>query len=125
MLHEIKSVKQERGPGRRRWFESDDLDLVVWLDRNDAIIGFQLCYDFGDGEHALTWRVEAGFAHSVVDTGEETPLGNRTPVLEPDPSVPWQEIVRLFEQRSGSLEPALRQLIRARLAQANKGSPPK
>jgi hypothetical protein len=79
VLREIKSVKQERGTGRRRWFESDGLDLVVWLDASGNVTGFQLCYDFGQGEQALTWREGTGFAHSNVDAGDETPLKNRTP----------------------------------------------
>ena len=56
MLHEIKNVRQEAGGGRRRWFESEGMDVVVWMDGDGAIIGFQLCYDFGQGERALTWR---------------------------------------------------------------------
>ena len=120
MLHEIKSVRQERGAGRRRWFESEGLELVVWLDRAAAVTGFQLCYDFGLGEHALTWREESGFVHSRIDPGDETPFANRTPVLEPDGPIPWNEIAHLFNQRSKTLEPALRQLIHDRLAKREK-----
>ena len=118
MLHEIKGVRQERGgAGRRRWFESEGLELVVWLDRAAAITGFQLCYDVGQGEHALTWREESGFAHNRVDSGDDTPLANRTPVLQPEsPPVPWGKITQLFNQRSKTLEPALQQLIQDRLA---------
>jgi hypothetical protein len=117
VLREIKTVLQERGAGHRRWFESDGLDLVVWLDRHAAITGFQLCYDLGRGEHALTWREESGFAHNRIDTGDETPLANRTPVLEADGPVPWNEIAHLFNQRSKTLEPTLRRLIDERLAE--------
>lgn len=116
MLHEIKNVKQERGAGRRRWFESDGLDLVVWLQPDNTVTGFQLCYDFGHGEYALTWRAESGFAHSVVDEGESSPLKNQTPVLEPDGDVPWRELVRQFDQRSATLEPRLRQLVHDKLS---------
>lgn len=118
MLHEIKNVKQERGAGRRRWFESDGLELVVWLGaEDDRVAGFQLCYDLGHGEHALTWRAGSGFAHSVVDAGDATPLKNETPILHPDQQVPWSEIARLFDERSGSLEPELARLIRDKLAE--------
>jgi hypothetical protein len=117
VLHEIKNVKQERGAGRRRWFESDGLELVVWLDRSNSVTGFQLCYDLGRGEHALTWRAGSGFAHSTIDSGDDTPFVNRTPVLEPDGNVPWGEIARLFDERSESLEPGLRQLVHDRLAE--------
>ncbi len=117
MLHEIQNVKQEPGAGRRRWFESEDLEVVVWLDAADHVTGFQLCYDFGRGEHALTWREGAGFAHSVVDTGDATPLKNETPVLQPEDRVPWPDIARLFDRESATLEPGLRQLIHDPLAE--------
>jgi hypothetical protein len=117
VLHEIKNVKQERGAGQRRWFESEGLELVVWLDDADAVTGFQLCYDFGKGEHALTWRAGSGFAHDVVDAGEATPLKNQTPILVPDGVVPWGDVARLFDERSGSLEAPLRQLVHEKLVE--------
>lgn len=118
MLHEIKNVKQERGPGRRRWFESDGLELVVWFDQGDTVTGFQICYDFGHGEHALTWRRESGFAHTGIDAGDESPFMNRTPVLKmPQTDPPWTEIVRVFESHSVTLEPALRSLVLGRLTE--------
>lgn len=116
VLHEIKNVKQERGPGRRRWFESDGFDLVVWYDRDDGITGFQICYDLGEGEHALTWRSGRGFSHAVIDTGDGSPLGNLTPVLNPDSEIPWHDIARVFEERSETLELRLRQLVQDKLA---------
>jgi hypothetical protein len=116
VLTEIRNVKQERGAGRRRWFESEGLDLVVWLNAADAPTGFQLCYDVGRGERALTWRSGGGFTHSTVDEGDATPLKNETPILVPDGATPWEGVTKLFAARSGSLEPALRELVLARLA---------
>ena len=115
VLHEIKNVRQERGAGRRRWFESEGLQLVVWLDGEHAITGFQLCYDLGKGEPALTWRAESGFSHHGIDQGNETPLKNQTPILVADGSVPWAEIAQLFGRRAATLEAQLQQFIRAKL----------
>jgi hypothetical protein len=115
MFREFKNVKQEPGPGRRRWFESDHFDLVVWLEADDAIAGFQICYNVGAGEHALTWRRHSGFAHSTVDAGDTAFAHPRTPVLVPDGKVPWPEVTRLFEEHGGSLEPDLREFIRDKL----------
>jgi hypothetical protein len=121
VLREIKSVQQERGVGRRRWFESDGLDLVVWLGPADTnIAGFQLCYDLGAGEHALTWRTDEGFSHTRVDSGDDVRPYKGSPVLEPDGSVPWREIATLFEARSATLETPLRKLIRDRLEARTK-----
>jgi hypothetical protein len=121
VLREIKSVQQERGVGRRRWFESEGLDLVVWLDAaSGEVAGFQLCYDLGAGEHALTWRTDEGFSHTRVDSGDDVRPYKGSPVLEPDGSVPWVEIAALFEARSETLEAPLRKLIRDRLEERTK-----
>ncbi len=117
MLHEIKNVRQESGAGRRRWFESEGLELVVWLDQVDGVAGFQLCYDLGHGDHALTWRAGTGFAHSSIDTGDESPFVNRTPILQPDGNVPWTDLEQLFDARSETLDPALRQLVHDKLTE--------
>ena len=116
VLKEIRSVKQERGAGRRRWFESDGLELVVWQNSVGSCEGFQLCYDLGRGERALTWRPGTGFAHSAVDAGDETPLKNEAPILVPDGAVPWAEIGKLFGERGAGLDAELRKLVGARLA---------
>lgn len=119
MFREIHNVKQERGSGRRRWFEAEGLELVVWLERGHPqhVTGFQLCYDVGAEQYALTWREKTGFAHSVVDAGDSTPLRNETPILVPDNEIPWGIIGRRFDENSGSLEPWLRRLVHDKLAE--------
>jgi hypothetical protein len=115
VLKEFVHVRQEKGPGRRRWFESDDLELVVWLDGHGEIEGYQICYDLGKGERALTWRPRVGFAHSGVDSGERGPISNMTPILVPDGAVPWPELTERFAKNDGLLEPALRDLVQRTL----------
>ncbi len=118
MFREFKQVKQERGGGRRRWFESDDLDLVVWYDAGGKVTGFQLCYDFGDGERAVTWRETGGYSHDRIDAGDDTPLKNQTPVLIPDGAVPWTKLLQAFEPQCASLDSSLQSLIRQKLQRA-------
>ena len=110
VLTENRNVRQEPGR-RRRWFEDDELDLIVWLDAKGAVEGFQLCHH----EHALTWRLGAGFAHGRVDEGDDSPLKNLTPIITPDGAVPWAEMTEQFQARSGTLDARLRELILARL----------
>lgn len=119
MFREIKHVKQERGAGRRRWFEAEGLEFVVWLERGRPthVTGFQLCYNMGLSEHALTWREGTGFSHGMIDSGDATPFKNETPILVPDGVVRWNEVARRFEEHSGSLEPWLRQLVQQKLAE--------
>jgi hypothetical protein len=115
VLREFRNVRQERTGGRRRWFESEAMELVLWIDDADRLTGFQICYDLGHKPHALTWRKGRGFTHNSIDSGNDTPLANLTPILRPDGEAPWVLIARLFDESSGSLEPDLRQRIRDEL----------
>jgi hypothetical protein len=81
-LIEIPRVRQIPGELRRRWFRSDDFDLIVWYDDRDAPAAFQLCYDKAGSEQALTWNPEMGFLHMSVDDGEAQAGGYKaTPLL--------------------------------------------
>jgi hypothetical protein len=114
MLTENRSVKQEPG-GRRRWFEDDELELIVWYRDSGEIEGFQLCYDHSGRREALTWRPGAGLARSRVDGGDDSPLKNETPILTPNGRKPWSQASALFRSRSATLEAPLRELILGRL----------
>lgn len=115
MFSEIRHVRQEPGAGRRRWFEADGLDLVVWLDAADAVTGFQLCFDEGPVARAVTWRPGAGFGFSRIDAGDTDPLRNETPVLEPAAAVALPDLARRFAAAAAGLEVPLRDFIGARL----------
>jgi hypothetical protein len=80
------------GDYKRSWMSDDYFDLVVWYERSNAIHGFQLCYDKPHWERALTWMFDRGFIHAAIDSGEEDPQANRTPVLVPDGSFPADEV---------------------------------
>ena len=114
MLTENRNVKQEPG-GRRRWFESDRLELIVWYGAPGAVEGFQLCHDRPDGKHALTWRSPSGFTYDRVNTGDTNPFKNETPVLLPDGIAPWTELIALFQTEAAQIDGPLRELILARL----------
>ena len=113
MLKEFQKVRQEPGAaGRRRWFEDEGLELIVWYGADQKPEGFQLCYAGPDRrERALTWRSATGFSHARVDAGDTRPDKNLTPVLEPDGAVPWAQVQELFAARSTDLEPAMRALV--------------
>jgi hypothetical protein len=112
VLTEYKQVKQEPGAGRRRWFEDDGLELIVWYGAGGQVEGFQLCYLGADRwERALTWQAGRGFRHARVDTGDSRPDKNLTPVLVKDGAVPWGQVQRQFAERSAELEPAVRELV--------------
>ncbi|MBI5689227.1 MAG: hypothetical protein HZC55_03960 [Verrucomicrobia bacterium] len=113
MFREFKLVRQERG-GRRRWFESPDLDLVVWFDLAGVCEGFQLLFAHAHGERALTWRRGLGFRSDRVTDGDG-PLGNESPTLIPEREDRWGEFESRFLANAGSLEPEIHELVLARL----------
>ena len=100
----------------RRWFSSHDLELTLWFDQTNALSGFQLCYHRDGEQRALTWKKPGGFDHSLVDEGDDSPLSNQTPILEPDGAIPWGEIATRFEAQDSRLDPPLRKFVRDRLS---------
>jgi hypothetical protein len=116
-LQEVRRTRQVPGEPRRRWFSSLDLDLIVWLDGAGAPVGFQLCYDKGRTEHALTWEPSTGLVHSAVDDGEFD-IGLRhkaTPVLAPDGALDLAGLARRFVAASDALPADIVQFVTARL----------
>ena len=115
MLKEVIEVKQEPGR-RRRWFQDDEIELIVWYGASGGVEGFQLCYRAADRwERALTWRHGTGFTHDRVDLGDTNPFKNQTPILIPDGTVPWDTLTATVQARSGNLEADLSALVLERL----------
>ena len=110
MLREL-STTQVRGEPRRRWFADEHFDLIVWLADDDGIDGFQLCYDFGRAEHALTWDRSRGYRHDRVDDGESSAVKNRTPILVADGDFPAGEICSRFDEACEQIDVSIRSLV--------------
>ena len=113
MLRELRDVAQVPGEPHRRWFEDDGLDLVVWSSPEGTIVGIQLSYEKGTNrERALTWFKDAGFSHMRVDDGENQPGKYKmAPILVPDGTFDVDELLRIFESASRSLDPAVSEAV--------------
>lgn len=84
-MKERINVRQIPGDNTRRWFSSENLDLIVWYDPEGNLAGFELCYDKTRVEHSICWRPRGGFVHMAVDDGENRPGKYKaSPVLVPD-----------------------------------------
>lgn len=85
-MHERINVRQIPGEPKRRWFSSDDFDLIVWFADDQSFSGFELCYDKRNRERSISWRRgSGGFRHMAVDDGEQRPGKHKaSPVLIPD-----------------------------------------
>ncbi len=115
MLREIEQVRQVPNDYRRRLFSDQEFELYVWYKPDDSFHGFQLCYDPSDKPRALTWREESGFSHQSVDTGEESPLANRTPILKAKSALDVVELKRRFYACDHNLPGEIRHFVREKL----------
>jgi hypothetical protein len=103
MLKEIRDVRQVRGEPRRRWFSDEDFDLIVWIDPENRINGFQLCYDKQTEQKALTWLKDKGYQHSRIDDGDNPGKMKASPVLEANGHFDREGIGRWFRENRGDV----------------------
>ena len=106
MLREVTGIQQVPGRPRRRWFEDDRFDLIVWTSDAGAVIGVQLCYDKGTtDERAVTWIEGRELTHYRVDDGERRPGRYKmTPILTRDGTLDGPGLIQAFLAASGALE---------------------
>lgn len=115
-LREIRFVRQVEGERRRRWFTSETMDLIVWIDETWAPVAFQLCYDKGTNERALTFSADGKVSHERVDDGESdrAPL-KATPVLIVGGYFDPIRVKRLFDEASLDLPKPILAFVNAAL----------
>ena len=97
---------------------SDDLDLVIWCDESGRPTGFQLCYDKGRSERALTWQPDRGFTHTIVDDGER--VGGKykaIPILIAGGLFAANRVANLFSEESAELPPEFAEFVKMKLRQ--------
>lgn len=109
MLREFKHVKQEPGPGFRRWWTGDGLELIAWFDELGGFIGFQLCY----GARALTWRNNGYWTHVCIDEDNDRAWRQASPVLMSNgaPPRPPRSLVTRFKEAAEPVAPSLREAV--------------
>jgi hypothetical protein len=114
-VREIGPVRQDSDRGSRRWFQDDYFDLFVWEDRAGAPIAFQLCYERGAAEGAISWSVVEGFGHACVDGGRNVGMRSpMSPLLRPDGIPPYFRIYNRLAD-AAELDPTLRAFVLERL----------
>lgn len=114
MLREIKTARQDEHP--RRWFTGGGLDLLVWLNEDESVAGFQLTYGPEDARKILTWLDGRGYSHENLDEGEDRAFRYKmSPIALPDGFFDSRAVAAVFHDMSAGIEPELRQLIYAKL----------
>ncbi len=119
MLVEIKHVRQIRDDARRRWFTSTELDLTLWYDKQDKLLGWQFCYDKNHAEHALSWYADAGYAHTAVDDGEAhgAMKHKSTPVIAKNAALDKVRVLALFVDNSQQVPAEIVRSISQKIAE--------
>jgi len=111
MLREMRHIRQEPKDYFRRWFADEDLHLYIWYKPDDAIYGFQLCYDLNDNARAVTWTENKGFRHDGIDTGDDNPQANRTPILVPNSHFEPVKVYALFRNSDREFPSNIRDFV--------------
>jgi hypothetical protein len=111
MLREIPNTKQVAGEPPRKWYFSQDLDLVVWFDPAGVPCAFQLAYDKYKGEHSIAWHSERGYRHSIVDDGERQAGDFETPLLYANGPFKKDSVLEKFLKLSEELPSAVKDLV--------------
>lgn len=93
----------------RRSYASDYFDLFIWLDDQDQVIEFQLCYDKMGKERVLTWNQHGTITHRKVDAGKQQ--RQMTSIYTPDGALPKSEVRSRFQQNSRALDQRLAEFI--------------
>lgn len=123
MKQEFERLKEVGGTGqienglKRRWFSATGVDLIIWFDDFNRPFKFQLCYEQGRKEFALTWEGGVGFSHVSIDSGEHgrylyksaPMLEERVVSFEPDM---WRH---RFHGMSAELPQEIREIVQSAL----------
>jgi len=118
MLKEIPQeyVRQIKGEPKRRWFDDDNFDLVIWEDNDGKIIAFQLFYDKVHNQRVLAWKVKSGFLHERVDDGERRPGKYKaTPILTADGLFDYKRIAAQFKKEILEIEEKVAAFVHKKL----------
>lgn len=86
MLRELLNTRQIKGELPRKWYFSEELDLVVWFNPAEIPCAFQLAYDKNSYEKSISWHFEKGYRHYVVNNSRwfATPLLNEGGLFKKD-----------------------------------------
>ena len=104
MLREIISGRKKTNGQIRLWYVDDKLDLFVFLNENNVLMQFQLCYNKQDNEHVISWSNKFGYAHNRIDTGRNTPGRAGSPLFVPNGSCDIDEVKTNFLNSSLNLD---------------------
>ncbi len=115
MLKEIRNARENLNDSRRI-FADDYFDLYVWIESDDSISGFQLCYGESNNRKVLTWKNSKGFSHNSIDSGESNfGKSKSSPILMPDGHFNKDDTAERFEKESLTIDRKIRDFVLEKL----------
>jgi hypothetical protein len=109
MLQKL-TIQNPKDPNRI-WYSDEYFDLIIWQDRHNCIEAFQLCYDIKRHERVLSWSKTYGFNHSQIDSGEQSPNTNRSPLFVADGIFECQKLLEKFNKHAKDIDAHIRAFI--------------
>lgn len=83
-------------------YASDYFDLFVWLDANQLIAEFQLCYEKLGQEKVFTWNDKGTLSHRRVDSGKQQ--RSMSAIYTPNGAFPRAMVSERFRQSAERLD---------------------
>lgn len=99
---------------RRRWYQSSDMDLFVWLGAGGKVERFELTYDNYREEKALVWD-QGRFTHTRVDDGARPGRYPQTPIHVADGDCDSVRLETQFSERAGTMELHIAEFIQRKI----------
>ncbi|QQO10898.1 hypothetical protein [Breznakiella homolactica] len=95
MLKEFKDISQPEKKYKRKWYNDEEFELIIWYEENE-ICGFQLCYEDHTEKKAITYT-NGKYSHDKIDEGGKW---NETPILLKDGRFEKERIIKEFTEKS-------------------------
>ena len=119
MLQEIASTHRTGNRKPKRWFTDSNMDLFVWF-KNQRPVCFQFSYNKLQQEHSISWHVESGFSHTMINSGNRHTKYSAPSMTSSEHHHHFDAtiIAREFLQASNHITASLADFIFARLIEA-------
>lgn len=115
MFTEIATRRTHSQGYRRRWFQSESMDLYTWQDEANALLGFQLAYDRRADQRAITWIRDRGYFHARIDENIRGLVAS-TPLLQPEGGFDARRTHAEFMNAAAGLEADIAFFVSRKLA---------
>jgi hypothetical protein len=107
-----------------RLFSDANHLLSVTYDRQKGIVRFHFIDGMdSDVKKGLSWSIESGLRYSAIDSGESSPLANRSPLVTANLKVNAQTLWKHFSELATDIDPEVTAFIKSKIFQPASPKP--